>query len=124
MVSARDEPPIMASRLVGFIFFTVFCHQILCVSLRAKCAVLVANEVKQYQGFASAMLRNGFAHRNDRPNTVDRRGEDTQLAVKVRVSSRMSTVMVSPSLNSPCNILVETGFSTYRWIARRKGRAP
>ena len=46
------------------------------------------------------------------------------VAVKLKLSSCRPTATASPSLNSPCNILVDSGFSTYLWIARRKGRAP
>ena len=70
IVTARDKPPIMASRLVGLFFFTAFGDRVHC------------------------------------------QGEDAQLAVKVRLSSRTSTVMVSPSLNSLCNIFDEIGLST------------
>jgi len=44
--------------------------------------------------------------------------------VKTNPSSVESTKIVSFSLNSPSRILLESGFSTWCWIALRRGRAP
>ena len=44
--------------------------------------------------------------------------------VNTRLPSATSTLMVSPSLNSPRSIALDSGFSTRRWMARFMGRAP
>jgi hypothetical protein len=44
--------------------------------------------------------------------------------VKVSSSSATSTMIMSPSLNSPFSTLFDSGFSTYRSTARLSGRAP
>ena len=44
--------------------------------------------------------------------------------VKAKPSGATSTVITSPSLNSPCKIPNAIGSSNSRWITRFKGRAP
>ena len=49
---------------------------------------------------------------------------DATAMVRLSPSSLTSTTISSPEENSAVRIFSESGSSTYRWIARRRGRAP